>query len=138
MIRLSAKAIFRPRSDVGRFVETHITPAVTASVEASCKLIEQSAQGYAPVDTGALRDSITTEIDDSGKTVIGRVGPHVDYAEYVEFGTGRLGNPEAPYPHVESWPGMVAQPYMRPAFEENKDAVKDLFRSQISAALEGA
>jgi phage gpG-like protein len=45
----------------------------------------------APVDTGALKESIATEIDESGKTIIGRVGPNVPYAAFVEFGTGIAG-----------------------------------------------
>ncbi len=137
-MRLSATATFRPRSDVGRFVETVITPAVRASVAASCALVEEKAKLYCPVDTGALQASITTEIDDSGKTVIGRVSPHMFYAPYVEFGTGIVGasSPGAgPGPYSIHWKGMVAQPYMRPALDEAKPAVLELFRSEIGIAL---
>lgn len=138
-MRLQATATFRPRSDLGRFVEAHITPAVRASVEASCKLIENSAKIYVPVDTGALRDSITTEIDDSGRTIRGVVGPHTHYAAFVEFGTGIRGasSPGAGEgPYSLTWKGMPAQPYMRPALDENKPVILDVFRAQISTALE--
>ncbi len=138
-MRLQATATFRPRSDLGRFVESRITPAVRASVAASCKLIQDAAQRIVPVDTGALRESITVEIDDSGKTVRGVVGPHTHYAAYVEFGTGIAGaaSPGAGSgPYNPKWPGMPAQPYMRPALDENKSVILDVFRSEIAAAIE--
>ena len=89
------------------------------------------------MDTGALRESITVELSE-GATVVGTVGPHVDYAAYVEFGTGIAGanSPGAGAgPYNPNWPGMPAQPYMRPAFDEVKPTILDLFSSQIATAL---
>jgi HK97 gp10 family phage protein len=137
-MRLHATAIFRPRSDAGRFVEVKVSPAVKAAVVASCKLIENAAKAMCPVDTGTLQDSISTTIDDSGKTIIGRVGPHTDYAAYVEFGTGiaGAGSPGAGEgPYNTSWPGMPAQPYMRPALDENRQAVYDVFGKEVGLAF---
>jgi HK97 gp10 family phage protein len=135
---LSARAQFTPRSDLGQFVPVHITPGVVASVEAACKLIEERAQSIAPVETGALRDSIMTSVDDSGKTVVGTVSVGVFYAAYVEYGTGIRGAESAdagPGPYSPTWPGMTPRPYMRPAFDEARGAVLDLFRSNISLSL---
>lgn len=61
--------------------------------------IEGQAKNRAPVDTGALKSSISTEFEDNGLT--GIIAPHVEYATFVEFGTRR----------------MSAQPYMTPAAE---------------------
>jgi len=130
---ISARATFKPRNDIGQFIQGSIAPAVVASVTASCKLIEDSAKGYCPVDTGALRDSITSAVSTSGSTTVGIVAPHTDYASFVEFGTGRKGDPSVP--HNQNWPGMPPQPYMRPAFDSSKDAVKEIFRGQIALAL---
>jgi len=132
---ISAHAQFTPRNDLGQFVKVKVVPAVIASVQASVNVIQQAAQLYCPVDTGALRDSITTQVSESGSTVVGSVGPHTDYADYVEYGTGRLGDPSAPYSHVETWPGMKPQPYMRPALDENKGSILDLFKSNISTGI---
>jgi HK97 gp10 family phage protein len=132
---ISARAQFTPRSSTGQFINAFISPAVVASVQASLDMVENAAKGYCPVDTGALRDSITSEISTSGKTVVGKVGPHMPYADYVEYGTGRRGDPGAPYGHVMSWPGMVAKPYMRPAFDESKGKIVDLFGAQIGASI---
>lgn len=132
---LSATATFRPRGDLGRFVEARVTPQVIASVQAACELIRTEAKALCPVDTGALRDSIAITLDTSGKTIVGRVGPSMDYAEYVEYGTGKKGDPDAPYGHVMTWPGQSPQPYMRPAFDGAKQPVLDLFRSNLLLAL---
>ncbi len=129
---LSARAQFKPRGDLGQFVKASVAPAVKASVQASCELIETAAKGYAPVDTGALRESIHTTIDDSGATVVGTVSVGVPYGSYVEFGTGRKG--DADVPHTDK-PGMAASPYLRPAYDESKGAIKDLFANQIATAI---
>jgi HK97 gp10 family phage protein len=61
--------------------------------------VESAAIRGCPVDTGRLRASITHEIASDVEGLVGRVGTDVEYAPYVEFGTGR----------------MAAQPYLRPA-----------------------
>ena len=135
---LSARAQFTPRGDLGRFVEAYINPGVVASVEASCKLIEDRTKELCPVDTGALQSSYHTTIDDSGKTVVGTVGSDLYYAPYVEYGTGIRGAGSAgagPGPYSTTWPGMTPRPHLRPAFDEARGSVLGLFRSNISLAL---
>lgn len=61
--------------------------------------VEGQAKNRVPVDTGALKNSISTEFEDGGLT--GIIAPHMEYAAYVEYGTKR----------------MSAQPYMTPAAE---------------------
>lgn len=137
-MNLSARAQFTPRNDLGQFVPVHIAPGVVASVEAACKLVQDRAQQLAPVDTGALRGSITTSIDDSGKTVVGHVSVGASYAVFLEYGTGIRGAESADAgagPYSQTWPGMTPRPYMRPAFDEARGAVLGLFRSNISLAL---
>jgi HK97 gp10 family phage protein len=56
------------------------------------------AKNLAPVDTGALRDSITLKVEESEATI----SSSLEYAAPVEYGTSR----------------QAAQPYMRPAAEE--------------------
>ncbi len=53
---------------------------------------------HTPPPTGALKNSITLQLEDGGMTA--RVGPHMYYEAYVEYGT-RF---------------MRAEPYVRPAF----------------------
>lgn len=62
--------------------------------------MQQTAQICVPVDTGFLKNSIELEITDGGMTAI--VEPYAEYAAYVEYGTRY----------------MAAQPYMRPAYNQ--------------------
>lgn len=68
--------------------------------------MQEKAQRNAPVDTGTLKRSIGLEITDSGMSA--EVEPTAEYAPYVELGT-RF---------------MDAQPYLKPAFDEQKEKFK--------------
>lgn len=68
--------------------------------------MQAKAQQNAPVDTGTLKRSIGLEITDGGMSA--EVEPTADYAPYVELGT-RF---------------MEAQPYLKPAFDEQKEKFK--------------
>ena len=59
-----------------------------APLRKACTLVEASAKMKVPVDTGTLKRSIKTTLYDT----YGEVGTNVEYAPYVEFGTG-LFNP---------------------------------------------
>ena len=61
--------------------------------------IEAHAKSIVPVDTGKLKNSITSEFPSQTKAI---VAPHTDYATYVEYGTRK----------------QRAKPYMRPAAEK--------------------
>ena len=129
---LSITSQFAPRSDIGRFAKVVMSPRAQAAAQESAELIQGIAQGYCPVDTGALQASITIDpakVGDASVTV--SVGPHMPYASYVEYGTGQRGDPSAPYAHVSTWPGMEAQPYMRPALDEARGQVKDIFLREL-------
>lgn len=135
---INVSVTFRPRSDLGRFVQARVSPGVEVSVTAACDLIKTTAQEYCPVDTGLLQSKITSEVNATDKTVVGRVFVDgVPYADYVEYGTGQRGDPTAPYAHVSTWPGMPAQPYMRPARDESREPIASLFRNNLSLAVGG-
>lgn len=70
--------------------------------------LQKKAQRKAPVKTGYLRRSIglSSDLADRGLTV--RVRAQADYAGYVEWGTRY----------------MYAQPFMRPAYKEQKRQFK--------------
>lgn len=80
-------------------------------LDAGARIVETYAKVLAPVDTGALRNSIMVDEVTPDRAII---GPHVEYAEHVEFGTTR----------------MAAQPYLRPALDEHEH--------EIVAAIEDA
>lgn len=68
--------------------------------------MQTKAQKNAPVDTGTLKRSIRLDVKDSGLTA--EVSANTEYAGYVEYGTRY----------------MDAQPYMRPAFNDQKEKFK--------------
>ena len=81
-------------------------PAKTKTVVKKASFdVEGQAKNRVPVDTGALKNSISTEFHDGGLT--GIIAPHTEYALFVELGTQR----------------QSAQPYMFPA----ADAVRPAF-----------
>ena len=79
-------------------------PGKTAQVVKTTAFnVEADAKNTVPVDTGALKNSIDTDIAGGGLSAT--VAPHTEYAQFVEFGTRR----------------MSAQPYMTPAAERNRE-----------------
>lgn len=138
-MRLYAKATYRPRTTSGQFMDAVITPGARASVRATCDTIFDRSQELVAVDTGELKSSGEVSVDDSGKTVVGTVRYTSEHAEFVEFGTGAAGAGSAgASPNVAynpDWPGMPAQPYLRPAYDETKPEILDLFRSNIATYI---
>lgn len=131
---IEATAVFTPR-DAGEFVRSVFVPRLESAVRAACERVSQEAKAIVPVDTGALRDSIAVvEPVDSGSAVEGKVEATMHYAPYVEFGTGERGasSPGAgPGPYTPGWPGMPAQPYLRPALDTARDAVLKEFEERL-------
>lgn len=100
----------------------------------ACILVEGQAVALATVQTARLRNSIDHHVDEAELT--GYVGTNVEYAIYVEFGTGefaengngRKGGWVYQDPSGEwffTW-GQEPQPYLRPAFRKNRSAIEAL------------
>lgn len=95
-------------------------------------------------DTGRLHGSISVEAIPNGYAI----GTNVEYAPYVEYGTGPLGDPTVPHTTRKYWRykdengnwhtshGMKARPYLRPAFNTNKRYVSKLVRSRLLNVLQ--
>lgn len=92
----------------------------------ACALVERSAKQNAPKDTGALRRSITSKVENSE----GIIYTPLEYAPYVEYGTGLFaeggGRKDVPWSYQDdegNWhttSGQRPQPFMRPALNENR------------------
>lgn len=78
------------------------------ALRATAVRIEGDARILAPVDTGALRNSITTSYrGGAGSTFMSaEIGPTVNYGIYQELGTSK----------------MRAQPYLYPAADRHEPA----------------
>ena len=87
------------------------TRKAQAVVAKSAHDVQRVSQGLAPVDTGALKNSIGTDI--SGGGLEAQIGPTVHYGAYVEFGTRRMA------PHAYMGPALdIVGPGFAAAMEQ--------------------
>jgi len=86
--------------------------AVVRALTAGAMIIENDAKRKAPYRTGTLRRSIHTERGD-GMSVL--IGTNVPYAARLEFGFMGADSRGRMY-------HQPARPYLRPAFDDNRDA----------------
>lgn len=103
---------------------------LTAAMGKACALVERSAKQNAPKDSGELRRSITSKVENNGGDVQGEIFTPLEYAPYVEYGTGLFaengGRQDVPWNYQDdkgewhSTNGQKPQPYMRPALDENR------------------
>lgn len=95
------------------------------------KQIQGTAKKLCSVDTGQLRNSIeVTEVSDGVD-----VGTNVEYAPYVEYGTGAEGDGDVPHTTKEVWryvdedgnwhttSGQPPRPFLYPALKANEGNV---------------
>lgn len=64
------------------------TSTIVSAMQDACDLVEGSAEYKAPKDTGALKRSITNRVEVIGNEVSGIVFTPLEYAPYIEYGTG--------------------------------------------------
>lgn len=108
----------------------------------ACALVERSAKQKAPKGTGELIRSITSKVESDGNGAIGIVFTPLEYAPYVEFGTGLFaengGRQDVPWNYQDdkgewhSTSGMKPQPFMRPALNENREQIKRIIGEAIT------
>ena len=98
---------------------------------------EGYAKGLCPVDTGALRNSISHKVDESERAVY--VGSNNQYAAYVELGTGRYypGGRPTPWTYQDAkgvwhWThGNPAQPYLAPAVKDHVQTYRNILEDEF-------
>lgn len=90
-----------------------------AALRAGALLIENDARQKAPIKTGTLRRSIHTNVETAGDGAVARIGTNVEYAIYLEMGTSR----------------MRARPYLRPAFDGNRNQALAEIRRALQAMV---
>lgn len=103
----------------------------------ACILVQGQAILLAPTQTARLKGSIDYQVDEG--ELVGYVGTNVEYAIYVEFGTGefaengrgRKGGWVYKDPSGEwffTW-GQEPQPYLRPAFRQTRKEIESLAKA---------
>jgi HK97 gp10 family phage protein len=107
----------------------------------ACALVERSAKQGAPKGNGELRNSIKSKVENDGEDIRGIVYTPLEYAPYVEYGTGLFaengGRQDVPWSYQDDrgeWhttSGMHPQPYMRPALNVNRERIKRMIMEGI-------
>lgn len=110
--------------------------------------LEKYTKGLCPVGTvestgikgyrgGTLRNSITYEVNDQSVMV----GSNVEYAPYVELGTGPYFTPPPDWEQFESEPGsgvghsyVHSRPFLRPAVEDHTEEFKHIWEETLKNA----
>lgn len=101
----------------------------------------EQAEGYAkdlaPVDTGQLRNSISHAVDESEPAAY--IGTNLEYAPYVELGTGQYNPQGRPTPWVyqdakSDWhwtKGNPAQPFLKPAVSDHAQTYRNIIEDEL-------
>lgn len=109
---------------------------VTAALNKACALVERTAKQKAEKNTGELRRSITSKVENTSGDLKGVVYTPLEYAPYVEYGTGlyREENPKAGYwVYVKNSSGQRSGPTNRYTLEKAKEVVAYLKSKGLDA-----
>lgn len=112
---------------------------VSDEVEATTMDIHRDAVARVPVDTGRLKGSLTPVVLKQGEKVTGEVGTNVDYAPYVEFGTGgKVNIPQGLESYAARFKGngerqvnLPARPYLFNSGFDNINKMMERLRAGI-------
>ncbi len=122
------------------------------------KFIQGEAKDLCPVRDGQLRNSIRTTTRKSKYKVTALVHTNTEYAAYVEFGTGKVGEitpvankypgplaykqtkwrariPDVGWRYVA---GQSAQPFLYPALKNNESKVRDNVVTELKEVIREA
>lgn len=111
--------------------------AVRKALELSGAEVERQMKMDCPVDTGNLRSSIRYEVN--GDSV--EIGTNVEYAPYVEYGTGIYANnsnaKKIPWSYQDEngdWhrtSGQPAHPFVTTALDKCKGVIQSIFKNVL-------
>ena len=124
-------------------IEDHSAEVLSSLKEQAQRALESCglvAEGYAkllvPVDTGALRNSISHKVSDNECYI----GTNMEYAPYIEFGTGKdsvMGGRQTPWVYQAAdgnfymTNGQRARPYLKPAVADHVDEYKRIIEDNL-------
>ena len=114
------------------------TQKLQTALGKACAIMERAAKQKAPKDTGALRRSISSKVEGTK----GIIFTNLEYAPYIEYGTGLFaeegGRKDVPWVYQDdkgeyhSTRGQKPQPFMRPAFNENREQILRIIKEAFA------
>ena len=135
-------------TDNSKKVKGQMDEAMFRALESAALIVEASAKALAPVgDSGELRDKIDHNIKEVNGMKVAQVGSPLQYAVYVEYGTGEHSKNgagrkggwvyKAPDGKFYFTRGMKAQPFLLPAFRRNKKNIENIIGIKLSSSFKG-
>lgn len=119
--------------------------------------VQGEAKETCPTDTGRLKNSIEVtgekkrkykysddigskkkfkgEITGGGQDAVA-IGTNVEYAAYVEFGTGQKGDQSVS--HRQEWPGQPPRPFLSPALKKSEGQIRDAIVTALKKSIREA
>ena len=126
-------------ANIDKVAKIDLPMAIAKGLENACLVVERAAKSNVPVKTGALRSSITHKV--SQPSMEGVVGSALNYAPYVEIGTGVYssmgGGRQGGWVYVDAsgeghhTMGSHPHPYLKPAMDMNLSAIMKCFEGLI-------
>ena len=131
-------------------LEKTISPEELApAFKKACLRIEADVKKMCPADTGALRNSISTEFTITKNALKAEIGTPLFYAPYVEWGTGLFAKGEGgskakkiPWTYYSektgqfyTTSGQPPKPYLLPALNKNKGNIENALEAEIKRIL---
>lgn len=119
------------------------TSALKRGIHQAAMKVQGDAKALAPVgETGRLRNSIKADVKEESGRVVGIVSTNLEYAPYVEFGTGQRGDAspsppkyDGPLSYRQDWKGMPAQPFLFPAADQNREKVSEIVAEELKKEI---
>lgn len=120
-------------------IKNDIPVALYQALEKAALIVLSDAKEKCPVDDGQLRNSIEYQIEKGEGEVAAYIGTNVEYAPYVEKGTG-IYSPEGrqtPWHYQDTkgnWHttrGQKPQPFLQPAIDNNRDKIISCFEGIV-------
>ena len=135
-------------TDNSKKVKAQMDDAMFQALESAALIVEASAKALAPVgDSGELRDKIDHNVVDTSNGPAAKIGSPLDYAMYVEYGTGEFAENGAgrkggwsyqtPDGKWHRTNGMAPQPFLRPAFRRNKAKIQEIVGKEFKSKFGG-
>lgn len=130
-LKASDEKLARAAEIIGGMMETNAKLHVTDAV--------YSTPAGTYIRTGNLRNSITHQVESGKDEITIAVGSNVEYAPFVELGTGKYadGGRQTPWRYQDAqgnWhttSGMPARPYLRPAVEDHIQQYKTALETEL-------
>lgn len=123
--------------NIQKLIDELLPEALAKGLEKAGQIVENDAKRNCPTDDGQLKASITHVVDTDESSV--SIGTNVEYAPYVELGTGQFSEDgrKTPWKFQSAdgtWYtsiGQKAQPFLTPAVDENLDKIVEQFENLL-------